>query len=233
MLSDPAYLAHLLVGSLTVAAWWGALLQVKGSPRHKRLGRIFLVGLGFVLASVGGIFFLSSRAFAPPEIVEFTYLVLCVVTVAGTAFAAIRLRRDVERFRGWTFRLLGGAAFLMGGLVLAVGLATGNPIPFLFSVIGLLYGGAMLRFAFYRGALHPKWWLGWHLNGMCFLFNAVHGTLLAVLWKALVAPGAGDEVNLVTQICTMAIALALRLHFGRRFEAPLHFGPGRGAAQAA
>ncbi len=221
---EPAYLIHVFVGSLALAGWWGAFLQAKGSPRHKRFGRLFLMLLCAVLVSVGGVFFLSSRVFAAPEVIEFSYLVLCVVTVGGTAFAAIRLRHDIERFRGPFFRAFGIAAFTMGGVVLAAGLTSGDPMPVIFSVIGLLFGGAMIRFAFFKGAVHPNWWLGWHLNGMCFLFNAVHGTMLAVIWRALVNPGAGVGLSMTTQLGTMAIALALRLYFGRRYNAPLRFG---------
>ncbi|MCB1391499.1 MAG: hypothetical protein KDK12_20530 [Rhodobacteraceae bacterium] len=233
MQTEPAYLIHYLIGALTLLCWWGAFLSAKGSPRHRAFGRAFLVLLSGALLTVGLIFFASSRDFAPPEVIQFTYLVLCVVTVGGTAFAAIRLRRDPERFRGPLFRTFGIAAFLMGGVVLAAGLATGAVMPVIFSVIGLLYGGAMIRFAWFRGPLHPRWWLGWHLNGMCFLFNAVHGTLLAVLWRVLVAPDSGTEVIATTQLGTMAVSLALRLWFGRRFDAPLRFGVLPRAAQPA
>lgn len=221
---EPAYIAHLLIGTTAVAAYWAALLRRKGSPAHKQAGRVFLAALALVLVSVGGIFFLSSRAFSAPEVVQFTYLVLCVVTVGGTAFAAIRLRGDVTRFRGRWFLGFGIAAFVMGLVVLAAGIATQNPVPMLFSTIVLIYGGAMIRFTRFRRALHPNWWLGWHLNGMCYMFNAVHGTLLAVLWRWLVDPAAGEEVTLAMQIGTMAVSLCLRLWFGARFNAPLQFG---------
>jgi hypothetical protein len=222
MQTEFAYLSHYAVGAVAILLWWGAFLNRKGSPAHKRFGRLFLGALGATLVTVGLIFFGSSRDFAPPEVIQFTYLCICVVTVGGTALAAIRLQRDVERFRGTWFRILGAASFLLGGVVLAAGLATGDPMPVIFSVIGLLYGGAMLRFAWFGGALHPNWWLGWHLNGMCFLFNAVHGTFLAVTWRLAVDPAA--DVNAVTQIATMAIALIMRVYFGRRFNAPLGFG---------
>lgn len=174
-----------------------------------------------VLATVGGIFFLSGRQFAAPEVVQFAYLVLCVVTVVSTAWAAIRLKGDLARFRGAWFKTLGIAAFAMALVVLAAGIATRNPMPVIFFVIGLLYGGAMIRFAFMRAPVHPNWSLIWHLNGTTFLFNAVHGTVLAVAWRALVDPTLGEELNMVTQIGTMLGSLALRLWFGRRFGAPL------------
>jgi len=218
----PAFLIHYVIGAITILCWWGAFLSVKGSPRHRRFGRRFLVALGLVLASVFGMLFLSNRAYDAAGFIQFGYLSLCVVTVGSTAFLAIRLRNDVARFRGPWFRTLGIASFLMGGVVLAAGIAARDPMPLIFSVIGLLYGGAMIRFAWFRGALHPNWWLGWHLNGMTFLFNAIHGTFLAQIWLAAIG-GAPTTVSAVAQIATMGVSLGLRLHFGRRFDAPLRF----------
>ncbi len=218
---EPAYLFHIAVGTAAVTLYWITFSQRKGSPRHKRFGRWFLGSLGIVLASVGGIFFLSGRTFSPPDIVQFSYLVVCVVMVSSTAFLAIRLKEDLPAFRGAWFKAIGGIAFAMALVVLAAGLTVRDPMPVLFSIIGLLYGGAMLRFAFMRAEPHRNWSLIWHLNGMTFLFNAVHGTLLAVVWRFLFDPASGDEVNLVTQIGTMLGSLALRLWFGRRYGAPL------------
>jgi hypothetical protein len=230
---EPAYLFHIASGSLAVFLYWATLLQRKGSPRHKRNGRWFLAALAVVLASIGGIFFLSRRSFSPPDLVQFVYLTICLAMVAATAFMAIRLKHDLRTFRGLWFKAIGVAAFIMALAVLGAGLATRNAMPVIFSVIGLVYGGAMVRFAFMRSAPHPNWPLIWHLNGMTFLFNAVHGTLLAVAWRALVDPAAGPEVNMATQIGTMLGALALRIHFGRRFGAPLRLTAPRAVVAAA
>lgn len=230
---EPAYLLHVAIGTVAVILYWTTFAQRKGSPRHKRFGRWFLAALGTVLLSVGGIFFLSSRVFAPADIVQFSYLVICILTVGSTTFLAIRMKNDLPAYRGTWFKAIGGIAFAMAIVVLAAGIAVGDPMPVLFSVIGLLYGGAMLRFAFMRAEPHRNWPLIWHLNGMTFLFNAVHGTLFAVAWRFLFDAASGDEVNLVAQIGTMLGSLALRLWFGRRFGAPLRLTALRPALAAA
>ena len=61
---------------------------------------------------------------------------------------AIRLKGDLHAFRGLWFKAIGIVAFAMALVVLGAGLATRNPMPAIFSVIGLVYGGAMIRFAF-------------------------------------------------------------------------------------
>lgn len=111
-----------------------------------------------------------------------------------------------------------------GALVLAAGLATGDPMAVFFSWIGLVFGGAMIGFARYSGTLHRNWGLAWHLNAMTLLFNAVHGTLTFVLWRSFVDPGADTPEQLGFQVLTVVVALALRLHFGHRFRAPIAFG---------
>ena len=230
---EPTYLFHIASGSIAVLLYWATLLQRKGSERHKQNGRWFLAALVVVLTSIGGIFFLSRRGFSPPDIVQFAYLSICLVTVASTAALAIRLKDDLRAFRGPWFKVMGIVTFAMALVVLAAGLATRNPMPVIFSVIGLVYGSAMIRFAFMQSVAHPNWALIWHLNGMTFLFNAVHGTLLAVAWRTLIDPAAGAEVSMVTQIGTMLGALAMRIHFGRRFGAPLRLTAPRAAIATA
>lgn len=221
----PAVLAHITVGTIALAFYWSALLARKGSPRHKRAGRLFLAGLAAVALSVGPLILGRADTFDPGDVVQFVYLDLCLLTAGWILFRAIRLRRDPAAFRSRAFLALGYALVALGLVVLAAGLATGEVLTAFFSWIGLVLGGAMIRFARRAGPLHPNWWLSWHLNAMALLFNAVHGTLLYVLWRWTIDPAAGEGAQFAFQALTVAAALALRLHFGRRFRAPLRFGP--------
>jgi uncharacterized membrane protein len=221
---------HILVGVACILLYWAAIVQRKGSRAHRAYGRWFLLSWIPLLSSVAALLFLGSGKFSPPELIQFVYLTVCVITVSSTAYLAIRLKGDLDRFRGAWFKILGGFAFLLGLIVLSAGIATGNPTPMIFSIIGLLFGGAMLRFAFLRD-VHPNWSLIWHLNGMTFLFNAVHGTVLAVLYRMAIDPSAGEEINYITQIGTMGIALALRVFYGRRFDAPIRLMPEKHVAE--
>src|SRR3712207_1933778 len=94
---------HILAGSVALLLYWAALLQRKGSRPHRRFGRLFLLALAAVLATISA-FLLGPHRFAAPELVQFAYLSLCLITVALTGFLAIRLRRDLERFRGPWFQ---------------------------------------------------------------------------------------------------------------------------------
>ena len=115
----------------------------------------------------------------------------------------------------------------MGLVVLAAGVLKADPLAITLSWVGLVFGPAMIAFARYKGRLHPKWWLGWHLNANCALFNAVNGTFLfvAARWLGLSSEGIGPQVAF--QLLTMALAVLLRLWLGAHFGAPLWFGPHR------
>jgi hypothetical protein len=225
-------LSHLAAGSATFALFWATVLTVKGSPRHRARGRLFFLSLVPVGFSVGAILILRSETFDPARMVQFIYLLLCLFAVGTVGWTAIRWKHDVERFRGAHFRVLGPAMFSSGGVVLAAGFAAGQPLAMILSSIGLVYGAAMIRFAWLRSPLHPKWWLGWHLNSVLLLSSAVHGTLLAVVYRTLIDPAGFDAAQLVTQPGTLLLALALRVHIGRQRGVPMRFVAHAGARPA-
>lgn len=222
-MSNLPLLVHLIAGGLTFLLFWAAVFTVKGSPSHRRRGRLFFISLLPVGLSVGGILILRSATFDPARMVQFVYLLLCLLTVGTVGWTSILWKRDLDRFRGWHFWLLGTALVLSGGMVLAAGVASRQPLAVILSSIGLVYGGAMIRFALMREPPQPKWWLGWHLNSVLLLSSAVHGTLLAVIYRALVDANGFDAAQLVTQPGTLLLAVLLRAYIGRQRGVPMRF----------
>ena len=215
--------SHLLAGGVSFLLYWAAALQIKGSERHRRWGRLFFLSLLPVGLSVGALLILRSDTFDPASFVQFVYLLLCLLTVGTVGWSAIRLRGDLERFRGRHFRVLGPVMLVSGLGVLAAGMVSGQWLPVILSSIGLVFGASMIRFSRMRH-VHPKWWLGWHLNAVLLLSSAVHGTLLAVLYRTLVDANGFDVAQLATQPFTLGLALVLRIAIGRRRGVPLGFG---------
>ncbi|WP_141102044.1 hypothetical protein [Oceanicola sp. 22II-s10i] len=227
MTHGAALIVHIVIGGIAFAAYWAALGSRKGSPLHRGAGKICLAVLIFVILSVGPILFSRPGPFDPGFVVQMVYLTVCIGTVSMLAYTAIRFKREPERFRGRWFRILGPVMLLLGGVVLIAGLAKPDPVALTLSWVGLAFGTGMIAFARYRAPLHPRWWLGWHLNAVSALFNAVHGTVLYVLfrWAGLVPDGA--TVQAAFQVLTVVAALAMRVWFGQKYGAPLGFGPGR------
>ena len=215
--------AHLLAGSTGLLLYWCALLATKGSPIHEAAGRAFFVALVGVVATVGLLVLTRSGSFHPASLIQFAYLSLCVVTVTTVGWTAVRWKASPDRFRGLHFKLLGPAIFFLGMIVLAAGLASGDPHVAVVSWVGLAYGGAMIRFARLREPLHRLWWMNWHLNAVCGLFTAVHGTLLFVGWRWAIDPEAGRGTGALFQGGVLVVAVAMRLWFGRRRGVPLRF----------
>jgi hypothetical protein len=222
-MSNLPLLAHLIAGGVTFVLFWATVLTVKGSLSHRRRGKLFFISLLPVGVSVGAILILRSNTFDPARMVQFLYLLLCLSTVGTVGWTAIRWKFQLERFRGLHFRILGPAMFISGAAVLAAGTLAGQPLALILSSIGLVYGAAMVRFAWMASPLHPKWWLGWHLNSVLLLSSAVHGTLLAVIYRTFVDPGGFDAAQLVTQPGTLLLALGLRAYIGRQRGVPMRF----------
>jgi hypothetical protein len=223
MSHEIAVAGHILVGTAGIALYWAALAVRKGGAIHKAAGRAFFVVLIAVALSVGPVLMLGREQFDPADLVQFVYLDTCLITVTIVGWTAIRWKTELARFRGLHFRVLGPLVLVLGLVVLSAGIAAHDPVPMVFSLIGLTYGTLMVRFAWIRQPLHPRWWLGWHLNAVCGLFNAVHGTFLVLMWRWLVDPAVGDEATIIAQLGTMAISVALRFWFGARFNAPVRF----------
>jgi hypothetical protein len=55
------------------------------------------------------------------------------------------------------------------------------------------------------------------------LSSAVHGTLLAVIYRTLADPNGFDAAQLVTQPGTLLLALGLRAYIGRQRGVPMRF----------
>jgi hypothetical protein len=222
-MSNLLLLSHLIAGGLTFVLFWATIFTVKGSSTHRQRGKLFFISLVPVGISVGAVLILRSDTFDPARMIQFVYLLLCLTTVGTVGWTAIRWKQQFERFRGLHFRILGPAMFVSGSVVLAAGARAGQPLAIILSSIGLVYGAAMIRFAWMASPPHPKWWLGWHLNSVLLLSSAVHGKLLAVIYRTFVDPSGFDAAQLVTQPGTLLLALGLRAYIGRQRGVPMRF----------
>jgi uncharacterized membrane protein len=224
MTPSVAVFFHLGIGSVALCCYWAALLTRKGSRVHRLAGKICLAALVVVGLSVGPILFTRPPPFDPGWVVQMVYLTMCLFTVSMISLTAIRFRLEPDRFRGRAFPALGYVLLALGLVVLVAGLAKGDPVAIVLSWVGLVFGPAMIAFARYKGDLHPRWWLGWHLNANCALFNAVNGTFLFVVarWLGFSDDTTGPQVAF--QLLTIAVAAVLRVWLGARFGAPIRFG---------
>lgn len=216
MRHDLSLWTHVAIGSFAMLLFWATLLSAKGSLRHRRSGRLFFVAMLATVSTVPPVVLLRPVPFDPAWIVSLVYLSVCVGTVVTLAWTSIRWKDRPERFRGLHFRLLGPLLVMLGTVVMMAGVFKGDPVAAVLSWVGLAYGAAMMHFARSRAALHPRWWLSWHLSAVCGLFTAVHGTLGFVVWRALVAPDATRADAAAWHAGVLVVAVLMRAVIGRQ-----------------
>ena len=230
-MSDLALMSHFAAGGITLVLFWCGAITRKGSHAHRRYGRLFFLSLIPVAVSVWVVLFARASTFDPTTMIQFIYLLICLATVGTVGWTAIRWKEDLALFRGTHFKILAPLLFLSGVSVLIAGLIAQQPLAIILSSIGIVFGGTMLRFVS-RPLVHPKWWLGWHLNAVLLLSSAVHGTLLAVIYRELVDPSGFEAAQLVTQPGTLLLALALRIYIGNRRGIPISLSTPRVATES-
>ncbi|MEZ5668083.1 MAG: hypothetical protein R3F55_11740 [Alphaproteobacteria bacterium] len=210
------YGPHAAVGLLALAMYWQALTAPKGSDRHRRWGRRYLILLAPLLVSVVPITLQAVRDEGPAKAMQLVYLAVVLATAGWTAWRAVRERGDAGRFRGRTYLTLATLMVGLGAVLLVVGILKWDVLAVGFSVIGLVYGGAMLGFSPGRAA--ADWWLTWHLNGICLLFAATHASFVGLVFRTLLPAQDGRAMHALTQLGTIALAYLLRQWMGRRFQ---------------
>ena len=215
---------HILLGFLALVGFWGAALQTKGSPRHKRFGRLYVVVMALLLAttlimSVGMV--ISDQG---KRATFNVYISLVAGTSVWMAWRSIVDRDNVNAFRGIVCKLLCAvltvyALFLLFVIVPKVGPPAVKLMVCAFAVLGLATTGSLL-WRIVRGADHPRWWLSDHLTAMSLNFGATHSSM-TILGLSSLVPAVNDPAMRTTiLICWMAAALLVRIWVGHRFLKP-------------
>lgn len=213
-------LAHIVVGAVVLFAFWGAVLAVKGSDRHRRYGRTYLLSMSLLLAitlvMIAGMLVTGQRMRAVFNV----YVSLISVVTVWMAWASIRYRNDVESYRGRVGKLLCGALGAYGIFLASMAPTMGAPARIVmvaaFATLGLSIAAALLN-RIIRGANHSRWWLSDHLTAMALNFAATHASF-SILAGGAVFPALKEPWTRTTiLIGWMVTALAVRVWAGQRF----------------
>ena len=219
-LFETARALHIALGVLVLASFWSAAAVRKGSRRHRRMGRAFLVSTSALLAvtlvmaagmAVGG---QGKRAMFN------VYVTLISVTSVWIAWRCIEDRSDVDRYRGLVCKLLCGLLGGYGLFVLSLAPRMDHParvaMVAAFALLGLAVSASLL-WRIVRGADHPRWRLSEHLTGMALNFGATHASF-SILGLGLLVPQVKEPwTRTAILVSWMLSALVVRLWAGRRF----------------
>ena len=210
---------HAVIGTVALATFWTAALARKGSPLHKRVGKIYLLAMiGVVLTAIPlalgyaldgqwvGAAFLS-------------YLVILVGHACRLAWLSIRWKRDFARYTGRGYRISNAVVGLSGLAASALGLAYGAWILVIFGLIGPL-GAIQGRKLARNGPDGPRWWLKEHYGAMIGNGVATHIAFLQIGLMRLIPELGGTVVQHLAWFGPLAIALAAGFWLDRRYFRP-------------
>lgn len=219
-LFESARLAHIALGTIVLASFWGAALARKGSTAHRRFGRAYVLAMAALLAATLVIAAGSVLAGNPMRGVFNVYVTLISVASVWMAWSSVAHRGDFARYRGWPYRLLcfalGGYGLFLLSAVPKMGTPARMAMVAAFAALGLAIAGAM-AWRLVRGSDHARWWLSEHLTAMSINFAATHASFsilaLSAVFPALREPWTRTAIL----VAWMTSALAVRLWAGRRF----------------
>lgn len=214
----PAFvLLHVVAGTLALATFWLAAVLRKGSPRHRFVGRAYLLAMVAVIASGVPLTLQRFLSGHPVTGAFLAYLLLIVSTTVWLSWRAIRDRQSPQRYLGRAYHGLAAANVLAGAGVLALGLATGHPLLMGFSLVGLSTGLDMWR----RRRLipqRPRWWMEEHYGAMVGNGAATHIAFLAIGLPRLLPQVSQSALFYAAWFLPVLLAFAARLWLDRKYR---------------
>lgn len=207
---------HVAAGSLALLTFWIAGLMTKGTPRHRRVGQVYLLAMLGVIVS-GVPLALSALERGHPVSAAFLgFLLLLVSHGCWTAWRAIRDRRDRHAYFGPVFRLLTALVVLGGSGMIALGLRVDSTLLMVFGGVGLFAGFGAWR-GWRRAPHDPKWWLREHYGAMIGNGVATHIAFLGIGLRNAV-PGIDPQLQqAVAWFGPLTLALVAGWWLDRRY----------------
>jgi uncharacterized membrane protein len=213
---DIALKIHVALGVLALSAFWTIALLRKGTRLHRRIGGTYLIAMiGVTLTALplaGGAFAAGRNATG----VFLLYLVLITASALWIARRAVRSRQSAQLYIGGSYRPVAWANLAGGTLVLIIGIYFGEPLLWGMSLIGLIVGLRMLRFA-----AHPPttrgWWLQPHYIGMTASGIASHIAFLNIGLQRMVPPNLAAPAHYIAWFGPVVVAAFAIVWLDRRY----------------
>jgi len=213
---------HGLLGAVALVTFWLAGLTRKGSPVHRAAGKVYLAAMVVLLVSAVP---LALRILVTTNTVAgafLLYLEVITITSVWCSWRAIRDKRDWARYTGVAYRALAWLNVGSGAAILVLGVVAGGGLRFIlagFSLVGLLGGRSMLRFA-KAAPSDPRWWLGEHFGAMIGNGVATHIAFLSIGLPKLLPALAGPVMHNSAWLGPLALAVVARTLLNRKYMKP-------------
>lgn len=224
----PVFVAlHVLLGTVALITFWSAAWMKKGSPRHRAVGKVFLLAMCGVIVS--GIPLVIERVFFRQQLIGavfLSYLLPLTGQACWLAWRAVTDKRDWQAMTsrmGWHLTLWLPVLFAIP--VLVIGVMKTQWLFIGFSMIAFFNAWQMLRFA-KRGPSRSNWHIVQHYQGMLGAGIATHIAFLGIgmqpVWRWLktttdVPP---TLIELFPWFAPVVVATAAAVWLGRKYGKP-------------
>lgn len=218
---------HIASGVIALLTFWSAAWLRKGSPRHRLVGKVFLLAMCGILVSGAP---LALHHVLLGKIVGGAFLGYLLVITAQAMWLAWRAVTDKRDWRvlvarpGWKVLMVG--TMMAGVAILVLGISHGFILLMGFSLIGIVLGAQMWRFA-RRGPRHANWHVVMHYQSMLGAGIATHIAFLSIgmrpVWRWLGTHTAVPQtlVELFPWFAPVAVAVVAGVWLDRRYARPL------------
>ena len=214
---DSMRYVHILGGTIALATFWTAATLRKGSGPHIGVGRSYLIAMCVVMVSAIPLAVAAFRAGTPVFGTFLLYLVVITGTACWTAWRAIRDKRQPTRYAGTIYQALAWVNIVAGAGVLLLGIAYGIVILMALSLVGLISGPVMLRFA-RQGPDNTRWWLREHYLGIIGGGVATHIAFLSLGLTRFVPAEHAQTIQYIAWFGPLTAAVAARMWLNRKYE---------------
>ncbi len=212
-------LAHGLSGMVALITFWIAAFAKKGSPRHLRAGKTYMLAmLGIVVTAIPMAAIIAMRG----NVVTATFLAYLVVITASSMWVgrrAIRSKRDQPAFRGQAYVAVAVLNLAASAATFLMGLQTSEVLLMGFSAIGLHNGTTMLIRRFRPLAL-TRWWMKEHISAMVGCGVATHIAFLAIGMNRVIdmlGLHVPENFGLVAWFGPLVVAVASGIWLNRKY----------------
>jgi uncharacterized membrane protein len=207
---------HTFIGFSALGSFWVAALSRKGSYVHRTAGKVFMLSMLVILASVIPMIIVKANEGDIVFCIILGYLFSIAAVATYVTWFAIQKKKAREDYHSSVFKIIATILFFYGYGICIIGINNGSLLQIVFSSVGLVLGASMW-WSVWSKTVPKNWYLAQHLNGVAVNFAAVHGSFFRFGLAGLLPIPDSPELNTFAQTSMIVLALVLRLWLGKKF----------------